>query len=194
VFVEGLEVSGGLLEPMQPCLDSSVAVMLHQRDDRIAEPAQLIGLAAVAALVVGDFLTPPLSIALRFDVAAWAAVPKAAVDEDGDVVVRENYVGSPGQTCGSRRVSDTHLPHDSAHAQLGFRPSRRDSTHPRRYFRGWLEWSELTRHFNKDILLGSPRWAARTWQLWGLTYIGGINGQVWSRLSRRFEDTCTSLC
>lgn len=69
--------------------------MLHQRDDRIAEPAQLIGLAAVAAAVVGDLLSPPLAIALRFDVAAWTAVPKAAVDEDGDVVVGEHEVRFP---------------------------------------------------------------------------------------------------
>jgi len=61
--------------------------MLHQRDDRIAKPAQLIGFAAVAAAVIGDFLTPPSAIAFRFDVAAWTAVPEAAVDEDGDVVV-----------------------------------------------------------------------------------------------------------
>jgi len=67
--------------------------MLHQRDDRIAKPAQLIGLAAVAAAIVCDFLTPPSAISLRFDVAAWTAVPKAAVDEDGDVVVGENEVG-----------------------------------------------------------------------------------------------------
>jgi hypothetical protein len=116
VFVEGADARCGLLEPVKPCLDSSVAVVLHQRDDRIAKPAQLIGLAAVATSVVGDFLAPPPAIAFRFDVAAWTAVPKAAVDEDGDVVVWEHEVRSPGQTCRSRCVSDAHLPHDSAHA------------------------------------------------------------------------------
>jgi hypothetical protein len=39
VFVEGADARCGLLEPVEPCLDSSVAVVLHQRDDRIAEPA-----------------------------------------------------------------------------------------------------------------------------------------------------------
>jgi len=67
--------------------------MLHQRDDRIAEPAQLICLSPVAAAVVGDLLSPPLAIALRFHEAARATVPKATVDEDGDVVVGEHEVG-----------------------------------------------------------------------------------------------------
>jgi len=116
VFVEGPVARCGLSKPLQPCPDSCVAVVLHQRDDRVAEPAQLIGLAAVAASIVCNFLAPPPAIALRFDVAAWTAVPKAAVDEDGDVVVGEHEVRSPGQTCRSRCVSDTQLPHDSAHA------------------------------------------------------------------------------
>jgi hypothetical protein len=93
VFVKCADTRFGLLESAKPCLDSPVAVMLHQRDDRIAEPAQLIGLSAVATSVVGDFLTPPTAIAFRFDIAAWAAVPKAPVDEDGDVVVGEHEVG-----------------------------------------------------------------------------------------------------
>jgi len=90
--------------------------MLHQRDDRKAEPAQLIGFSAVAAAVIGDFLAPPSAIAFRFDVAAWATVPKTAVDEDGDVVVGEHEVRPSRQTRISRCVSDTQLPHDSAHA------------------------------------------------------------------------------
>lgn len=75
---------------VKPGLDSSVAVMLHQCDDRIAKPAQLIGLTAVAAAVIGDLLTPPLAISLRFDKAAWATVPKTAVDENGNAVARQN--------------------------------------------------------------------------------------------------------
>jgi len=100
----------------QSSADTRIAVMLHQRDDRKAEPAQLIGFSAVAAAVIGDFLAPPSAIAFRFDVAAWATVPKTAVDEDGDVVVGEHEVGSSRQTRGSRCVSDTQLPHDSAYA------------------------------------------------------------------------------
>jgi len=61
--------------------------MFHQCDDRIAEPSELIGLASVAASVIGDLLVPPSAIAFRFDVAAWATVPKAAVNEDGNAVV-----------------------------------------------------------------------------------------------------------
>jgi len=116
VFVEGQDARCGLSKPLQPCPDSSVAVVLHQRNDRIAEPAQLIGLTAVAAAIVSNLQPPPPAIAFRFDVAAWTAVPKAAVDEDGDVVVGEHEVGSPRQTRGSRCVSDAHLPHDSAYA------------------------------------------------------------------------------
>jgi len=140
----------------QSSANARIAVVFHQRNDRIAEPAQLISLAAIPALVVGDFLSPPLAIALRFDEAVRATVPKATVDEDGDVVVGEHEVRPSRQTRGSRCVFDTHLPNDSAHTQLGFRPLCSDPTHPRRYFRGWLEWSELTRHFNKDI----PSWLA----------------------------------
>ena len=72
--------------------------MLHQRDYRIAEPAQLIGLASVAPAIIGDFLAPPPAIAFRFDVATWTAMPKASVDEDGNVVVGENEVRLSGQT------------------------------------------------------------------------------------------------
>ena len=90
--------------------------MFHQRDDRIAKPAQLIGFTAVAAAVIGDFLAPPSAIAFRFDVAAWATVPKTAVDKDGDVVVGEHEVRSPRQTCSYRCVFDTDPPHNSAYA------------------------------------------------------------------------------
>ncbi len=116
MFVKGADARGGLLEPVKPCLDSSVAVVFHQRDDRVAEPPQLIGLAAVAAAIVGNLQPPPPAIAFRFDIAAWTAVPKAAVDEDGDVVVGEHEVRSPGQTCSSCCVPDSHPTHNSSYA------------------------------------------------------------------------------
>ena len=49
--------------------------MLHQRDDGEAEPAQLIGLTAVAAAVVRDSLLPPPAVALRFDKAVAGYSP-----------------------------------------------------------------------------------------------------------------------
>jgi len=58
----------------------------------------LIGLASVAPAIIGDFLAPPPAIAFRFDVATWTAMPKASVDEDGNVVVGENEVRLSGQT------------------------------------------------------------------------------------------------
>ena len=39
VFVKCADTRRGLLESAKPCPDSSVAVVLHQRHDRIAEPA-----------------------------------------------------------------------------------------------------------------------------------------------------------
>jgi hypothetical protein len=49
--------------------------MFHKCDDRVAKPAQLGGLAAVAFAVVSDLLAPPFAVALRLGIAAGAAVP-----------------------------------------------------------------------------------------------------------------------
>ena len=49
--------------------------MLHQRDYGEAEPAQLIGLTAVAAAVVRDLLSPLPAIELRFDRAVAGYSP-----------------------------------------------------------------------------------------------------------------------
>lgn len=152
VFVEHSDARCGLSKPTKPCLDSSVAVVFHQCDDRIAEPAQLIGLAAVAAAVAGDLLSPPLAIALRFDIAAWTAVPKAAVDEDGDVVVGEHEVRPSGQSFRLRGVSDANLPNNLPNSSLRLSPFRSDETHPLRHIRSWLERPRRACHSPKVYL------------------------------------------
>lgn len=116
VCVDSADAHWGLLKLLKPCIDSSVAIEFHQSDYRMAEPAQLIGLAAVAAAIIGDFLAAPPAISFGFSVSAWAAVPKAAADEDCDVVVGEHEVRSPGQTCSSCCVPDSHLTHNSPYA------------------------------------------------------------------------------
>jgi len=48
-----------------------------------------------------------LAIPLGLDVAAGAAVPEAAVHEDGDPMVGEHEVGLAGEVSRPRRVPDT---------------------------------------------------------------------------------------
>jgi len=80
--------------------------MLHEGDDGIAEPAEVVGLAAVAPTVVGNLLSPPLAIPLGFDVATRAAMPEASMHENCDAVVGEYEVGLAGEVSGLRRVPD----------------------------------------------------------------------------------------
>lgn len=93
--------------------------MFHQSDDRIAKPAQLGGLSAVAFAVVGDFLAPPFAVALRLGVAAGATVPKTAVHEDGNVEVGEHQIRLAGQPTVLGGMSDSEPSGDSAHSTLG---------------------------------------------------------------------------
>jgi len=91
----------------QPRHDSCVAVVLHKCDDGVAELAEVVSLAAITPTIVGDLLPPPLAIPLGLDVAAGAAVPEAAVHEDGDPMVGEHEVGLAGEVSRPRRVPDT---------------------------------------------------------------------------------------
>jgi len=81
--------------------------MLHQRHYGVAELAEVVSLAAIAPTVVSYLLTPPPAIPLGFDVATRAAVPEAAVHEDGDSMIWEHEVGLAGEVSRPRRVSDT---------------------------------------------------------------------------------------
>jgi len=103
----------------QSTFDSLVAVVLHQRDDGIAEPAKFSRLATVAASVVGDLLAPPPTVALGFGVAARAAVPETSVHEDGDVVVGQHEVGPARQPAGPGGVANFESSGDGAHPTLG---------------------------------------------------------------------------
>lgn len=93
----------------QPRHDSRVTVVLHERDDGVAEPPQLVGLTSVAAAVVSDLLSPPSAIPPRFYVAARAPVPKATMHENGDSVIGEQQVGLAGEVSRPRRMPDTQL-------------------------------------------------------------------------------------
>ncbi len=70
--------------------------MLPDADDFPSLPAELALDALIAGHVLLAFTVPKCAVGFGAGVALWAAVPEAAVDEDGDLVLGEGKVGLSG--------------------------------------------------------------------------------------------------
>jgi hypothetical protein len=75
-------------------------------DNPPASAAKQPGYATVAGAVAGDFALPILAVSLGHAAVPAAAVPEAAVHEDGEAGAAEDEVGAAGERLVTTPASD----------------------------------------------------------------------------------------
>ena len=85
------------MEAVEAIVEGFLEGMLQEADDFPSPAPELAGDAAVAGHVVFALFVPELPVGFRAGVALGAAVPKASVDEDGNLLLGKGKVGLSGQ-------------------------------------------------------------------------------------------------
>ncbi len=93
--------------------------VLPDADDFPSLPAELAVDAFIAGHVVFALFIPKLPVGFRAGVALRAAVPKTAVDEDGDLLLGERKVGLSEQRKMSSPAGDLLAPQERQQCLFG---------------------------------------------------------------------------